>query len=224
MTTAPKTPAVNWIDMETWPRREHFAAFANVLKCMIHTTVRLDVTNLYDWCKRTGHRVFPSTVVLVAEAANRVPEFRSVVADGKVGRWNYVSPVYSIWHDDTETFSSLCTEYDEDREAMYQAVVRDMERVGDARGYIVSDIPPNMLPTSCEPELDFESFHIQPVGDAAGHLQSVAPTIIWGKIVACDGRRRMPVSVSVSHAIADGYHLARFFEQLQKLFDAPDVF
>ncbi len=219
-----KSPAITWLDLETWPRRSHFQSFTTYSKCIIHVTQRLDVTRLYEECRRTGHRLFPTQVALVAEAANQVDEFRMVLSeDGKPGVWNYVSPAYSIWHEDDKTFSSLCTEYSENREELYQRIVEDMKRYQEARGHIVSPIPPNLLPTSCEPEIDFTSFLVQPCGESIYH-QSIAPTIIWGRMTEADGRRTMPFSVSVSHAAADGYHLARFFRILQALFDQENLF
>ena len=217
-----KTPQITWIDLENWPRKTHFQSFSTFSKCLIHTTIRLDVSRLYDFCKATGHRFFPTVIVLVAKAANQMPEFRMVLSpEGKPGIWNYVSPVYSIWHEDDKTFSSICTEWIEDGEGLYRSIVDDMARYAEHRGHIVSPILQNILPTSCEPDLDFESFHVQPCGDAV-YTQSVAPLIIWGKMTKHDGRRTMPMTVSINHLAADGYHLSQFFKNLQELFDRDD--
>lgn len=213
------TPQITWIDLENWPRKTHFQSFSTYSKCLIHATMRLEVTRLYDFCKSTGHRFFPTVIVLVAKVVNQLPEFRMVLSpEGKPGIWNYVSPVYSIWHEDDKTFSSICTEWREDEGDLYNAIIEDMKRYSGCHGHIVSPIPQNILPTSCEPDLDFESFHVQPCGEAV-YMQSVAPTIIWGRMVERDGHRTMPMTVSINHLAADGYHVSQFFQNLQRLFD-----
>ena len=46
------------------------------------------------------------------------------------------------------------------------------------------------------------------------------PKIAFGKMEERDGRRSMPVSVHVHHALMDGFHLAQFFERLQEALNA----
>lgn len=40
------------------------------------------------------------------------------------------------------------------------------------------------------------------------------PRINWGKYVTRDGRTTLPVSLFVNHALADGLHISRFYENL----------
>ena len=218
------TPEIRWIDVETWARKSHFQSFTTFSKCLIHATQKLDLTSFYAMCKTTGHRLFPSTVAVVARAANQIPEFRMVLSpENKPGIWNFVSPVYSIFHDDDKTFSSICTTYDDNMETLYRSIVSDMERYKDVKGHIVTEVPPNLLPTSCEADLDFTSFHIQPIGEAV-YMQIVVPTIIWGRMTDDGNRKTMPMTVSINHAAADGYHISRFFSLLQELLDSADTF
>ena len=212
-------PEISWIDVDSWARKTHFQSFTSYSKCMIHATQKVDLTAFYAMCKATNHRLFPATVAAVAYAANQMPEFRMVIApENKPGIWNYISPVYSIFHDDDKTFSSICTPYNENMELLYQAIVEDMEKYKNVKGHIVSEIPQNILPTSCEADMDFTSFHIQPFGEAV-YMQLVAPTIIWGKVTDANGKKNMPLTVSINHAAADGYHVGCFFKKLQQILD-----
>ena len=43
-----------------------------------------------------------------------------------------------------------------------------------------------------------------------------APIVNWGKYRKEDGRLRMPVTVRLNHAIADGYLVANVFRLLEK--------
>lgn len=40
------------------------------------------------------------------------------------------------------------------------------------------------------------------------------PRISWGKYVTRDGRTTPPVTLTVHHALADGLHISRFYENL----------
>ena len=47
------------------------------------------------------------------------------------------------------------------------------------------------------------------------------PRIGWGKYVTVNGRTTLPVSLFVNHALADGLHIARFFQGLETELAAP---
>ncbi len=210
-------PEITWIDVENWARKTHFQSFTSYSKCMIHATQNLDMTAFYTLCKTTNRRLFPATICAVAYAANQIPEFRMLITpENKPGVWNYISPVYSIFHDDDKTFSSICTQYNDDMQILYEAIVNDIEKYKNEKGHIVSEIPQNILPTSCEADLDFTSFHIQPFGESV-YMQLVAPTIIWGEVTDKAEKKTMPITVSINHAAADGYHIGCFFKLLQDI-------
>ena len=46
------------------------------------------------------------------------------------------------------------------------------------------------------------------------------PRITWGKYALRDGRLCLPVTLLVNHALADGLHIAHFFEALRAEMDA----
>jgi chloramphenicol O-acetyltransferase type A len=76
----------------------------------------------------------------------------------------------------------------------------------------------NLIRYSALPWLDFTS--LSHARDMA--KEDSAPRITFGKMTEADGRRTMPVSIHVHHALADGLHVAQFVEQFQRLLDAPD--
>jgi hypothetical protein len=76
----------------------------------------------------------------------------------------------------------------------------------------------NLIRYSVLPWFDFTS--ISHARDFA-HEDS-APRITFGKITETDGRRTMPVSIHVHHALADGLQVAQFVEKFQHSLDAAD--
>ena len=46
------------------------------------------------------------------------------------------------------------------------------------------------------------------------------PSITFGKMTEHDGRRSMPLSIHVHHALVDGRDVGRYLEALQQSFDS----
>lgn len=42
------------------------------------------------------------------------------------------------------------------------------------------------------------------------------PRISWGKYVTVNGWTTLPVTLTVHHALADGLHISRFYENLDR--------
>ena len=48
----------------------------------------------------------------------------------------------------------------------------------------------------------------------------LAPVITWGKFETENGRSVLPLSMNIHHAVADGWHLSRFFADVQETIGA----
>ena len=46
------------------------------------------------------------------------------------------------------------------------------------------------------------------------------PRIAWGKFFSKGDRIKMPLSVQIHHALADGIHVGRYFNLVQEYLDA----
>lgn len=51
-------PTYRKIDQETWPRREHYRYYHNILKCSYSITARMDVTEVLRCAKEKGLRFY----------------------------------------------------------------------------------------------------------------------------------------------------------------------
>jgi len=47
----------------------------------------------------------------------------------------------------------------------------------------------------------------------------LAPVVTWGKYEAEGSRLVMPLTMNIHHAVADGFHLSRFFTEVQEQMD-----
>ena len=44
--------------------------------------------------------------------------------------------------------------------------------------------------------------------------------VTWGRMEAEGEKRMMPLTMNIHHAVADGFHLSRFFTEVQEQIDA----
>ena len=48
----------------------------------------------------------------------------------------------------------------------------------------------------------------------------MAPVVTWGKYEDEGDKTLMPLTMNIHHAVADGFHLSRFFNEVQELIDS----
>ena len=64
------------IDMQTWPRRDHFSVFSTWDYPHFSMCANVDLTTFYPFLKQHGFSFNVATVYVIARAANAIPEFR----------------------------------------------------------------------------------------------------------------------------------------------------
>lgn len=207
------------IDMETYPRREHFEHFLGRVPCTYSATVQIDVTRLRAALKRNGVRAYPAQIFMLTTAANRFAEFRmSLDEEHRLGCWERVSPMYTVFSRETTTFSGIWTPYEEDFASFYRACIGDIERYGTGAFTPQADQPENLINVSSIPWVEFSAFNLNLVpGDY------LLPIFTIGKYIERNGATLMPLATQVHHAVCDGYHLGLFVEYVEHLaasFDA----
>ena len=205
------------IDLASWPRREHFHYYRNILPCGYAVTVSLDVTRLRAVCRERGLKFYPTFIWCVSHTILSHPAFRmGVDQDGNPGTHDVMHPNYTVFHEDDHTFSDLWTAHDEDFSAFYAQFLADGARYGDNHGIKARpDQPANFYCISFAPWLDFTGYS----STVAGGQPNLFPVISCGKITQADGRETMPMAINISHAAADGWHTAQFVADLQALAD-----
>ena len=50
--------------------------------------------------------------------------------------------------------------------------------------------------------------------------QYLAPVVTWGKYISQNDKIIMPLTMNIHHAVADGFHLCRFFTEIQNLLNS----
>ena len=200
------------IDMATYPRREHFNHFVGMAYPYVGVTVEVDVTDLLALCREKGYFFYLMVLHAVALAADEVPEFRRrIEGDGIVEYDTCPTSHTELKPDGTYAY---CTLHHHMPLADYLAKAEAARAAARENGSIAEeDDVQSMYFISTLPWLHYTQL-VQPV--ACGEESN--PRITWGKYQPdAAGRMMMPLSVLVHHALADGLHIAQFYEVFDRV-------
>ena len=205
------------IDMENWPRRDHYAYYTEKLKIEYNITGRVRVDHFLDFCHQKGYRFYPALICVVTKVLNSLENFKMFRnRNGDLCVWDHIVPNYTFFHEDDKTFSDCWSDYSDDFDTFYRNIVGDMERYKDCKGVKVREgQPANFYCISCEPWTDFTAYGARVTN---GEPQFF-PIITIGRYVREGGKITMPVNLMIAHAVSDGYHAGLFFNTLQQALD-----
>lgn len=209
------------LDCNTWPRAEHFRYYTDIVRTRYNLNYEIDITALYRRVKEKKLRFYPAALWMIMRVVNDTMELRMAVdEEGNPGYWEYCVPSYTIFHPDDQTFSDIWTEWDADFSVFYAKAVEDMETCSNIKGVQAKDgRPDGFVSLSMMPWLSFTSYAC----DTYTAPQMLFPIFVMGKWHELDGRRMLPISLSINHAAADGWHAAKAFHDIENLAMNPDI-
>ena len=177
-------------------------------------TVDIDVTALIEYVHAHGLKFYPAMMWVVSKAINQREEFKyGWDKEGNLIHWDYISPYYADFHKDDEQFVKLVTEYSDGLFEFHARFFSDKERYKDLRAFDLTEHSLNTFDVSCLPWIKYKSFDIH-VFDEGKYL---APVVTWGKYETENGKTVLPLSMNIHHAVADGWHLSRFFADVHEI-------
>ncbi|WP_310607579.1 type A chloramphenicol O-acetyltransferase [Buttiauxella brennerae] len=211
-TTLEYTP----VDLSRWARKEHFEVFQSFALSKINQTVLVDITALLKHIKEVGWKFYPTIIFLLSKIVNNHAEFRMAIKNNELVIWNEIHPSYTIFHNETETFSSLWSHYDGNIHHFQDVYSEDIARYGNNLSYWPKEESrENIFFVSAIPWVSFTSFNV----NVANMQNFFAPMFTLGKYYQQDGKVLLPLAVQVHHSVCDGFHVARLFNELQEMSD-----
>ncbi|TDN50949.1 type A chloramphenicol O-acetyltransferase [Scandinavium goeteborgense] len=211
-TTLEYTP----VDLSRWARKEHFEVFQSFAQSTFNQTVLLDITALLKHIKEVGWKFYPTIIFLLSKIVNSHAEFRMAMKNNELVIWNEVHPNYTIFHNETETFSALWSHYDGNIHHFQNVYSEDVARYGNNFSYWPkAESRENIFFISAIPWVSFTSFNV----NVANMQNFFAPMFTLGKYYNQDGKILLPLAVQVHHSVCDGFHVARLINELQDMSD-----
>jgi chloramphenicol O-acetyltransferase type A len=206
------------IDMQTWPRREHFRLFGSFDHPLFGMCANVDVTQFQPFIKQHGFSFTVAVTYMIARAANGIPEFRWRIRGGQPVEHDIVHPSFSILVKD-DLFSFCPVDYAED---LAEFAARAAESVAWVKAHPTLENDSerdDMLYMSSIPWVSFTSFtHPMQL-----HPADSVPRFAWGKIFEEGGSLKMPLAAQGHHALMDGIHMGRFYEDAQECLSNPQL-
>ncbi len=204
------------IDMQTWSRHEHFKLFSAFDHPHFGMCANVDLTTFYPVVKQRGYSITVAIVYVLSRAANAIPEFRYRIRGGHVVEHEIVHPSGTILTN--EDLFSFCTfDYIEN---FSEFAARAAERIAYVKENLTLKDEPgrdDLLYLTAIPWVSFTSFmhpmHLQPADSV--------PRFAWGKFFEDGEFLKMPLGVQGHHALMDGVHVGRFYEEVQDYLHHP---
>lgn len=198
------------IDMENYPRKAYFDYFRTLAYPYIGTTVNVDVTELVGVCKENKVSFYLAFMHAAALAADNVEQLRCRILDGGIVRYdNCRTSHIELIEDGTYCYCTLRHDMEWQEYISYAEKTREECRTG---GSIEED----------EDVLNYYFISVLPWFSYSALVQPVAggdesnPRITWGRYEKDHkGRLMMPLTVLAHHSLADGMHLAKFYENVK---------
>jgi len=205
------------IDQNHWHRKPYFEHYWHHARCTFSMTANLDMTRLRAEVKRNNLKLYPVLLYMIATVVNRHREFRTCMdTEGRLGYWDWMSPSYTIFHEDDHTFSSIWTMYSETFQVFYRHYLDDLDRYGSTKGFMTKpNEPSNTFPVSSIPWVNFSSFNLNIYSEGTYLL----PIFTMGKYEEQAGQILLPLAGQFHHAVCDGYHAGLLYNELQSLAD-----
>jgi len=208
-----REPKCKTIDLETYPRKDHFLYFKDFSYPYVGMVVNIDITHFLKVVKDKKLPFFLSFLYFVVNAANSIPELKRRIDKDQIIEYDNCLSSHTVLKDD-ETFCYCtldCTKpFDE-----YIKEAYDLNETAKKKGSIHDDA--NLLTTyfiSCVPWISYTSL-LQPTPYPADSN----PRFNWGKYFTSEGKILIPVSIQANHALVDGLHISAFYLKLQKELD-----
>ena len=204
------------IDIQTWPRREHFKVFNTFDYPHFSLCANVDLTAFYPFVKQRGISFTVAVVYVLARAANAIPEFRYRIREGKVVEHEIVHPSATILTEN-DLFSFCTFDYIED---FSEFAAKAAERIAHVKENLTLEDGPeqdDLLYMTAIPWVSFTSF-MHPL---RLHPADSVPRFAWGKFFKEGESLKMPLSVQGHHALMDGIHVGRYCAEVQGYFQQP---
>ena len=208
-----------YLDIETWTRRDLFEFFRGYEKPHFNICTQLDVTSLLNLLRdRPGVSVSLAYLYFALRVANEIEPFRYRLKEGKVFVYDVINGGTTVLLPN-ESFSYAYFDYHEDFEKFSQGAAQSIKKV-QSEGLLKPTMRDDLIYFTVLPWVSFTSFaHAR----TPGRGESV-PRIAFGKFINENERTMLPISVEVHHALMDGLHVGRYLNGLEEVLREPEAY
>ncbi len=203
----------NKIERPNWDRDKVFEDYTSTIPCTYSMTVNVDITIFLKQIKDNKLSFIPCILHGISKIVNKHKEFRmDIDNDGDIGYYDTSNPCFTIFHEEKECFSNVWTQYDEDMEKFVNNYNDDILKYKNNAENSKPIQNKNLFNVSVIPWVSFTGFNL----NLQKGYEYFPPIFTIGKYFNDVDKVLLPLSIQVHHAVCDGFHLARFINELQE--------
>ena len=203
------------VNLKTWPRREHYDFFCSYGEPFFSITAEVRCEGILKRCERDGTSKTLALWHGVLQAANAVEEFRYRIQEQGPVLYEVVHLSPAVLRPDG-TFTIAFLPFEENLLAFADLGRQVLEEAKKSKGFSL-DVGArriDLVHFSTVPWFRFTGLsHAR-----AGNRIESEPKITIGQYgKGTDGKTSIPVSVTGHHGLMDGVHVARYLEELERI-------
>ena len=202
---------MEYIDLEKWPRKEHFEFFHKMDYPQFNVCMNIDVTHFLAFVKEQHISFYYAMVFAAAHATNAVVNFRYRIRGDKVVLHDKVIASFTDTVKDTDLFKIVTVELSDDIVSYSLLAKEKSEKQKEFIIYENAEERDDLIYCTCPPWFSFTQL-THPI---ALNKDDSVPKISWGKYFSEDDKVLLPLSIQVNHALVDGVHAGKYIEELQ---------
>lgn len=202
------------IDIDTWLRKEHFNFFKTFEEPYYGVTVNIDCTTAYNFTKTNGHSFFLYYMHKSLAASHIIEQFKYRIEGDEVFIYDRIDAGSTIGRSNG-TFGFGYIKY---YPSFVEFEIEAKKEITDvqSRTDLARTNYDNIIRFSALPWIDFTSISHARVFSFADSC----PKISFGKMTEVNGKKSMPLSIHVHHALVDGLHVGQFIDCFQELMNS----
>jgi chloramphenicol O-acetyltransferase type A len=209
------------LDIEDWPRKQHFEFYKDFEQPYFNICCDLDAAKLFNYCRDNNIAFFDAYLFLTMKTLNQLTPFCYRMVDGQVRIYQEISISVTVMADD-QTLRFCLVPFSADFFEFVQKFKTAKDKALSEpfidHSFLANQNIKSTVYMSVIPWISFTSFsHASPSSESSG-----IPRIVFGKMRKTD--YSMPLSVEVHHSLVDGLHVGQFVQTLQSFFDQGEAF
>ena len=199
------------LDLENWARKEHFNFFSKFEEPFYGVCVTIDCTTAYKFAKEKGVSFFLYTLYKALAAAQVTEPFKLRIDGDEVFIYDRINGGSTIGRSNG-TFGFGYIAYHPSFDEYIAAANEEVQQVQNSTN-LLRETRIDLIRFSSLPWIDFTSLSHARMFSG----KDSCPSISFGKMTEKNGKRSMPMSVHVHHALVDGLHIGQYIDCFQEL-------
>lgn len=213
-----KTAVVKDIPYSAWYRHTHAEFFSKADIPFVTMHCDIDVMPLKRRAKALGISFYLSLVWLSHKVIESREDFRWRLRGDRAVLLENLMPSFTDMMAGTELFKIVNVEMEPEMEAFARRARAAAEKQDFFFPSEAEEANDHYVYCSCAPVVRFTGLFQTLSLDKDDFI----PALAWGKYEEIDGKLLLPYAFKFNHRLADGFHVGRFFVELQEAIHALD--